>query len=247
VKTDLATALTLFPQPEDIPRLTIAFMQMMMAHPAFEREVRILQSSVTKDPNFGEQRNNQWSADKRPNRMAKLIEEKLGQIPETKAIKKLLKDARVPSDKRNELVHGTWWRFDPRTATITVRCGSQRKNKDQFAEYSEERIWTGAIREAPMRILAATALLAFCLVATPATAQAQEFVTRPVAAVLAETAPPDRSKTAGPISAELAKKCRALAIKAHPTKPAGSKNGAYAQAQRDYFQDCIAKGGNMPD
>src|SRR5438876_10894135 len=60
-------------------------------------------------------------------------------------------------------------------------------------------------------------------------------------AVLAETAPPDRSKTAGPISAELAKKCRALTIKAHPTKPAGSKNGAYAQAQRDYFQDCIAK------
>jgi hypothetical protein len=87
VKTDLATALTLFPQPQDIPRLTIAFMQMMMAHAAFEREVRILQSSVTKDPNFGEQRNNQWSADKRPNRMAKLIEEKLGQIPETKAIR----------------------------------------------------------------------------------------------------------------------------------------------------------------
>jgi len=33
--------------------------------------------------------------------MAKLIEEKLGQIAETKAIKKLLKDARVPSDKRS--------------------------------------------------------------------------------------------------------------------------------------------------
>jgi hypothetical protein len=68
----------------------------------------------------------------------------------------------------------------------------------------------------------------------------------PAAAMLAETAPPDRSP-AGPISAELAKKCRALTIKAHPTKPAGRKNGAYAQAQRDYFQDCIAKGGNMPD
>jgi hypothetical protein len=36
----------------------------------------------------------------------------------------------------------------------------------------------------------------------------------PAPAVLAETAQPDRSKTAGPISAELAKKCRALAIKA---------------------------------
>jgi len=42
----------------------------------------------------------------------------------------------------------------------------------------------------------------------------------PAPAVQAETAPPDRSKTAGPISAELAKKCRALAIKAHPNKPA---------------------------
>jgi hypothetical protein len=62
-------------------------------------------------------------------------------------------------------------------------------------------------------------------------------------AARAETAPPERSKTAGPISAELAKKCRALAIKAHPNK-AGR---AYAQAQRDYFQDCIAKGGNMPE
>jgi hypothetical protein len=26
-----------------------------------------------------------------------------------------------------------------------------------------------------------------------------------------------------------------------------AKNGAYAQAQRDYFQDCIAKGGNISD
>jgi hypothetical protein len=67
----------------------------------------------------------------------------------------------------------------------------------------------------------------------------------PAPAVLAETAPSDRSKTAGPISAELAKKCRAPAIKAYPTERAGSK--AYAQAQRDYFQDCIAKGSNMPD
>jgi hypothetical protein len=67
----------------------------------------------------------------------------------------------------------------------------------------------------------------------------------PAPAMMAENAPPDRSKTAGRISAELAKKCRALAIKAHPTERAGSR--PYAQAQRDYFQDCVAKGGNMPD
>jgi hypothetical protein len=63
-------------------------------------------------------------------------------------------------------------------------------------------------------------------------------------AVLAETSPPVRSNTAGPISVELAKKCRALALKAHP-KPAGA--GPYKQAQREYYEDCIAKGGNVPD
>ena len=64
-------------------------------------------------------------------------------------------------------------------------------------------------------------------------------------AALAETVPPARSDTAGSISADLAKKCRALAIKAHPTERAGTI--PYAQAQRDYFQNCVAKGGNMPE
>lgn len=49
-----------------------------------------------------------------------------------------------------------------------------------------------------------------------------------------------RSNTTAPNSAELAKTCRALAIKAHPTQRAGSRT-AYAQAQRDYFQECVAK------
>jgi hypothetical protein len=64
-------------------------------------------------------------------------------------------------------------------------------------------------------------------------------------AVRAETAPPARSDTVGPASAELAKKCRALAIKAHPTERAGTT--PYARAQREYFQECIAKRGNMPE
>jgi hypothetical protein len=45
------------------------------------------------------------------------------------------------------------------------------------------------------------------------------------------------------ITAELAKKCRELAIKAHPTQPAGSKG--YEQAQRDYFKLCVQKNGDM--
>jgi hypothetical protein len=56
---------------------------------------------------------------------------------------------------------------------------------------------------------------------------------------LAETARPT-----SPISAELAKTCRELAIKAHPTQRQGSGTGS-GQAQRDYFKECVAKRGNM--
>jgi hypothetical protein len=63
--------------------------------------------------------------------------------------------------------------------------------------------------------------------------------------LLAETAPTTPSNAA-PITAELAKTCRELAIKAHPTEAAGSK-AASGQAQRDYFKECVAKRGNMQD
>src|SRR5260370_37806923 len=43
----------------------------------------------------------------------------------------------------------------------------------------------------------------------------------PTPAVWAETAPPDRSNTAGLISAELAKKCRALASSLLPARSVG--------------------------
>ena len=48
------------------------------------------------------------------------------------------------------------------------------------------------------------------------------------------------------VSADLAKKCRDMAIKAHPFKVAGAKAGT-AAAERSYFNDCVAKGGNMPE
>ena len=50
-----------------------------------------------------------------------------------------------------------------------------------------------------------------------------------------------RSNTTRPNSVVVAKTCRARAIKAHPTQRAGSGT-AFAQAQRDYFQECVAKG-----
>jgi hypothetical protein len=45
------------------------------------------------------------------------------------------------------------------------------------------------------------------------------------------------------VSAELAKKCREMAVKAHPTQLAGTS--PYAAAQREYFRECVAKGGNV--
>jgi hypothetical protein len=51
---------------------------------------------------------------------------------------------------------------------------------------------------------------------------------------------------AAAISAELANKCRDMAIKSHPPPfPLGNK--AYAQAERDFFRTCVAKKGQMPD
>jgi hypothetical protein len=143
--TDLA-GLTFFPKPEAVPlSLAVAFLRMMMMHAAFEREVRSLQSSVARDPNdpntnFGEQARNQWGPRKRAKLMTELIEQKLGQIPETEAIAKLLDDAIAPTDARNYLAHGTWWSVSSPTATIEVRSSIQRKGENQFADYTEERI-----------------------------------------------------------------------------------------------------------
>ena len=54
------------------------------------------------------------------------------------------------------------------------------------------------------------------------------------------------SSPANAISADLANKCRAMAIKAHPPPfPPGNK--AYAQAERAFFSECVAKNGQMQD
>ncbi len=62
-----------------------------------------------------------------------------------------------------------------------------------------------------------------------------------VLALMAAAAAP---QPASALSADLAKKCRELAIKSHPTTLAGSAKGS-AQAQRDFYQDCVKKGGNV--
>jgi hypothetical protein len=53
-----------------------------------------------------------------------------------------------------------------------------------------------------------------------------------------------QARPAMAISVEIAKKCRDMAIKAHPYTLPGIKAGN-AEGERSYFKDCVAKGGNM--
>jgi hypothetical protein len=48
------------------------------------------------------------------------------------------------------------------------------------------------------------------------------------------------------LSVELAKKCRDMAIKSHPP-PIPPGNKAYAQAERDFFRECVSRNGQMPN
>jgi hypothetical protein len=50
--------------------------------------------------------------------------------------------------------------------------------------------------------------------------------------------------TAFAISADLAKKCRASTVRAYPHQQAGSRTGT-AQAERGFFQNCVAQNGNV--
>ena len=51
---------------------------------------------------------------------------------------------------------------------------------------------------------------------------------------------------ASAITAELAKKCRDMALKAHPPERPGKKSHQ-AEAERTYFRECVEKNGNMPE
>jgi hypothetical protein len=52
------------------------------------------------------------------------------------------------------------------------------------------------------------------------------------------------SEPASAVTVELAKKCRAMMVEAHPPKPAGSIEGN-AQEERSYFRTCLTLGGKM--
>jgi len=46
----------------------------------------------------------------------------------------------------------------------------------------------------------------------------------------------------GSTTADLAKNCRAQAVKLYPTPKAGTKSKGVAKAQRDFIESCISKG-----
>jgi len=46
----------------------------------------------------------------------------------------------------------------------------------------------------------------------------------------------------GTTAADLAKNCRAQAVKAYPTPKAGTKSKGVAKAQRDFIESCMSKG-----
>jgi hypothetical protein len=122
-----------FPEADIIPSFAYAFMRMMFAHANFEGEVDRLQRAITSAKS-----GKRWDARSRPNRMADLIEKHLGSIPEAKPITQILTHAIDPCDRRNLLAHGRWWRFDPKTATITIR--GERKGQAEWADYTEAEI-----------------------------------------------------------------------------------------------------------
>jgi len=117
-----------------------AFLRMMFAHAELEARIRDLQGSITRDNTFGERPENQWTARKRPKCMMKLIKEHLGDFAEADKLKDCLDRAIEPSDIRNLLAHGMWWRFNPEDETITVRAGRLR----QPGEGAEHRDMTAA-------------------------------------------------------------------------------------------------------
>jgi hypothetical protein len=53
------------------------------------------------------------------------------------------------------------------------------------------------------------------------------------------------AQPAPPVTADIAKKCREMATKAHRSATPGSKPTGAEKAQRDYFRECVAKGGKM--
>lgn len=128
---------TYFPSGDTIRPFAHAFVEAMLAQADLEREFYMLQAAISGEPEFG--KSNRWAAEDRPKKLAKLIRDRHGSIPEADAIRKILKDA-IPAYKaRNLLAHGHWWSFDPATSTIEARAWHGEADPRNF---SAAEIWS---------------------------------------------------------------------------------------------------------
>ena len=73
-----------------------------------------------------------------------------------------------------------------------------------------------------------------------------KFIGVTLGALLAFAASSSAPKPALALTAELAKTCRQMAMKAIPSARPGTRTGAQ-KLQNEYYQTCIIKNGNMDD
>jgi len=129
----------IFPDPSEIGQFGPAFIRLMFAYAELDRRFSDLQNTITGKDNFHEW--NQWSVEERPKKTRQLIsrnKKRLSNIPPDEikqisdALSDALKRARTPSDVRNVLAHGHWWRLDPEAGVIEVRREKPRRGKARF-------------------------------------------------------------------------------------------------------------------
>jgi hypothetical protein len=132
---------TAFPEPDEITDHAVAFAGMMFAHAGLEREMNALQHAISKTPQIGQQRANQWAPRLRPFRMVKWIETYRGSdFPHTKEIETLLKEAIDPCEQRDYLVHGLWWCFNSLASSVVV-CATTSEEESTQREYTADDIY----------------------------------------------------------------------------------------------------------
>jgi hypothetical protein len=132
-----------FPNPKELGEFGHAFLRLMFAYAEVEREVADLRDAITGKDSFGEQ--NQWTVRSRPKKLRKLIrenKERLGTVPEEKVegLSATLKRAFAPSDVRNLLVHGHWWKLDKDEGWIVVRRETVKLGQERFERITAQEI-----------------------------------------------------------------------------------------------------------
>ena len=135
------TSMQYFPDVDQIGPFGPAFLRLMFASAELERRVADIQNAVTGDPTFGEK--NDWSSIKRPKLLAKLIRKHskdLKEKPNSRKVSAQLRRAIAPTDLRNVLAHGHWWKFNPDTQTLTIRRGKHWSGKKRFVRVTLARI-----------------------------------------------------------------------------------------------------------